>query len=106
MVLPRYRIVGSHVYDAQTGQELQDLNVKAIQAADATWIRLEVVKRGGTAMETVEVKWNNYVPNDIHNCDYDYWWFYEFVGCIFIIMTTFIMEIMMEENVAEEQTNR
>lgn len=29
-----YRIVGKNVYDAQTGQELPELNVKAIQAAD------------------------------------------------------------------------
>lgn len=34
---PRYRIVGSKVFDAKTGDELSGLNIKAIQAADVTW---------------------------------------------------------------------
>lgn len=41
-----YRIVGKNVYDAQTGQELPELNVKAIQAADVK--RLQSYSCGAT----------------------------------------------------------
>ena len=37
LLAPRYRIVGSKVFDAKTGDELSGLNIKAIQAADVTW---------------------------------------------------------------------
>ena len=36
--------MGKNVYDAQTGQELPELNVKAIQAADATWTMEGIVE--------------------------------------------------------------